>query len=386
MKCCSKRKAEPTLLARECQRYMLGRRVCRSEKHKLAVFIVSDDTLQGYVDGDTFRPIGGGADTYTLKPVDAKRALWIDEAGRVQDRWDGHLLDAAIDAAKWLKCRALDISANQLNESIAQLSRETTVSELTVDLCTSTRDRLWQLKRALPFNILQTWPHRNWCKIHVVDCCSDDGSLEWMRENCRAAIDVGLLKIYQVRCKDDFPYWHASVAKNCAANVASGEILVNVDSDNIVGPDFCVDVAERFKTGVEKGCNMILHFETVDGTCGRIACFRKDFYEIAGYDEEAHPMGAQDVDLLKRLEVLPNRDYQHVDLPSSQAIPNTQKEKVQVCDPSIGLNWKEMNDENYLLFWDRRQRQPDLRNQHKERIGVCLEDANPQDEPVLPAS
>jgi len=106
MKCCSKRKAEPPLLAREWQSSNFGHIVCRSEKHELAVFIVSADTLQGYVNGDTFRQIGGGAGTYTLKLVDAKRALWIDKAGRVQDRWDGHLLDAAIDAAKWLKCRA----------------------------------------------------------------------------------------------------------------------------------------------------------------------------------------------------------------------------------------------------------------------------------------
>ena len=287
------------------------------------------------------------------------------------------LVDATTNAAAWIARQS------QLQESIALLDRETTVSELTVDLCTSTRGRLWQLKRALPLNIIHTWPHRNWCKIHVVVCCRNDGSVEWMRENCREAIDVGLLNIYQVARDEDFRYWHASVAKNSAANVASGDILVNVDSDNIIGPDFCVDVAERFKDGVARGHNMVLHYENVDGTCGRIACFRKDFYEIQGYDEEAHPMGAQDVDLLKRLEALPDRKYQHVDLRSSSAIPNSVQQKIQACDPSIGLTWEEMNTANYRRFWERRQLQPDLRNQQKGIIGVCVESASREEqEPV----
>lgn len=292
------------------------------------------------------------------------------------------LVFAASEASAWLKSQGIE---SQLEDSIAQLGRESTLSDLTVDLCTSTWGRLWQLKRSLPLNILQTWPHRNWCKIHVVVCGRDDNfdkSLEWMRENCRAAIDVGLLNIYQVACQDDFLYWHTSVAKNSAANVSEGDILVNVDVDNIVGPDFCVDVAERFKYGLAGGHNMVLHYENVEGTCGRIACFRKDFYDNQGYDEESHPAGAQDVDLLKRLEALPKCRYQKVNLPSSHAIPNSKQQTVQACDPSIRLTWKDMNAANYKVFMERRWRQPDLRNQRTGMIGVCVEGANhPQHEP-----
>jgi hypothetical protein len=211
--------------------------------------------------------------------IGTTRVLWIDEAGRVNDKWDVYLLDAANEATAWLTARSLDLCANQLNASVCQLGRETTTSELTVGLCMSTRDRLWQLQRALPFNILQTWPHRNWCHIYVVDCGGADGTLEWMKTNCRSAIDVGLLTIYQASHKD-FPHWHASVGKNCAADVATEHILVNVDSDSIVGPDFVVDVVDRFSYGSTKGFNMVLHYEGVDCTCGRIACTRKDFMKL----------------------------------------------------------------------------------------------------------
>ena len=127
---------------------------------------------------------------------------------------------------------------------------------------------------------------------------------------------------------------------------------------------------------------MVLHYENVDGTCGRIACFRKDFYDNQGYDEESHPAGAQDVDLLKRLEALPKCRYQKVNRPSSHAIPNSKQQTVQACDPSIRLTWKDMNAANYKVFMERRWWQPDLRNQRTGMIGVCVEGANhPQHEP-----
>ena len=318
--------------------------------------------------------------------IGTTRVLWIDEAGRVNDKWDVYLLDAANEATAWLTARSLALCANQLNASVCQLGRETTTSELTVGLCMSTRDRLWQLQRALPFNILQTWPHRNWCHIYVVDCGGADGTLEWMKTNCRSAIDVGLLTIYQASHKD-FPHWHASVGKNCAADVATEHILVNVDSDSIVGPDFVVDVVDRFSYGSTKGFNMVLHYEGVDGTCGRIACTRKDFHKIRGYDEDAHPMGAHDIDLIYRIRALPEVWYERVgSLPFSQAIPNTLDEKVQACDQRNPLNWDGMDARSSALFAGRRKRQPDVRNQHKETIGVLVESANPQDQQVPIAS
>ena len=70
--------------------------------------------------------------------IGTKRVLWIDEAGRVNDKWDVYLLDAANEATAWLTARSLDLCANQLNASVCQLGRETTTSELTVGLCMST--------------------------------------------------------------------------------------------------------------------------------------------------------------------------------------------------------------------------------------------------------
>jgi hypothetical protein len=98
-------------------------------------------------------------------------------------------------------------------------------------------------------------------------------------------------------------------------------------------------------------------------------------------------MGAHDIDLIYRIRALPEVWYERVgSLPFSQAIPNTLDEKVQACDQRNPLNWDEMDARSSALFAGRRKRQPDVRNQHKETIGVLVESANPQDQQVPIAS
>ena len=96
------------------------------------------------------------------------------------------------------------------------------------------------------------------------------------------------------------PFWHASIGKNTAACCSGNvDILVNVDIDNIISPGFLQDVVTRMESG-----SKVLQYEHEDGTCGRIACWRKDFFQIRGYDEDAYPMGAQDTDFVARLLML----------------------------------------------------------------------------------
>jgi len=63
----------------------------------------------------------------------------------------------------------------------------------TVALCVTSFNRIWQLRRALPLNLLHCWPHRDWVRIHLVDFGSTDGSLGLVQDRCRVAIQSGLL-------------------------------------------------------------------------------------------------------------------------------------------------------------------------------------------------
>lgn len=91
--------------------------------------------------------------------------------------------------------------------------------------------------------------------------------------------------------------WHASVAKNTAHRLGSGQILMNLDCDNYIG-----SAAEILKNYFDNGCQALHLWSGVnrDGTGGRIALSRDLFYKVGGYDETFLPMGYQDYDLLAR--------------------------------------------------------------------------------------
>ena len=136
-----------------------------------------------------------------------------------------------------------------------------------VGFCTATKRRLWQLCHALPLNLLHAWPHRTWVKIHLVVCDCPD-TLNWVLAHCQPAIWADLLRVYETN--GQMPYWHASVGKNTAHMVAEeADIVVNVDGDNLIGPNYPLDILSRFHNGKK-----VLKYEFREGTCGRIACYR----------------------------------------------------------------------------------------------------------------
>lgn len=291
------------------------------------------------------------------------RVFWMDENAKVADVWDCWLLDSARKAAVWITKFQLD---PYLELGLTGLSRETQMTEspLTVALCIATMNRLWQLRRALPLNLLHCWPHRKWVRIHVVDFGSTDTTQEWLLRRCQAAIDCGLLVVY---ASDQLPFWHASVAKNTSHMVATEDILVNLDGDNLIGPGFPIDVVKHFFEYGHTG----LQYHDMEGTCGRIACYRTHFHMLRGYDEDSLPMGAQDVDLVHRLKEFPFGNFRRLRTGRfSQAIPNTRDLKVCMCEPVFGRRWGRMDVLNRTMFKERRDAGMLVRNLHKTNIGV----------------
>jgi len=163
-----------------------------------------------------------------------RRVLWFDADGEFADCWDGRFLDTVKKADEWLDARQAEVGLpaashwneqeNQLEQQAelwlpppraskleaALLTRSTARLPFTVALCVTSFNRLWQLRRALPLNILHCWPHRDWVRIHVVDFGSTDGSFKFVQDRCHAAMRSGLLRLYHT---EQLPFWHASVAK-----------------------------------------------------------------------------------------------------------------------------------------------------------------------------
>ena len=94
-------------------------------------------------------------------------------------------------------------------------------------------------------------------------------------------------------------HWHPSHAKNLSHQLATGEIICNIDADNFVVKGFAEHVNELFQEDV------IMRAESSDldnnfGTSGRIALKKEHFYAVNGYDEEMTTWIGEDGDLIRR--------------------------------------------------------------------------------------
>jgi hypothetical protein len=116
----------------------------------------------------------------------------------------------------------------------------------------------------------------------------------WIRQ-FRSSIEAGSLLYIHERFDPNF---HASKAKNLAHFAATGEFVVNLDADNLIG-----NTIARYRRFWTVNPDTVIHgFCGVwgDGTYGRIGMANRHFLGLGGYDEEMLPLGWQDCDLLHR--------------------------------------------------------------------------------------
>lgn len=165
-----------------------------------------------------------------------------------------------------------------------------------LSFCITCKNRICQIRQTLPKNILdnKTNPY---IEFVLVNFGSNDGLHEYVLENFSRELSEGYLSYYHT---DSMSYWHSSIAKNTAHSCATGDILVNLDCDNYTGKDGGKHVIKQF---VDFGPNIVLHQfsgKWKDGSFGRIAITKENFFKIGGYDETFLPMGFQDFDLINR--------------------------------------------------------------------------------------
>ena len=212
------------------------------------------------------------------------------------------------------------------------------------------KNRLWQLKHSLPISLMNLWPHRSWTRIYLVDFGSTDGALTFIGDTCRAALDEGLLQVSTAH----LPCFHASIAKNTAHREAyragTWDILVNLDCDNLLEYNSAPQIRNLFADPTVRA----LHYRGTDGCCGRIACYGEDFWRLGGYDENAHPFGAQDMDFIERLRMVHGSERARL-VRGAFAIKNVKKATIAETDPCLRLRWGQMDQQNRTTFYNRRR-------------------------------
>jgi len=247
---------------------------------------------------------------------------------------------------------------------------EQTFGTVRVGLCTSLLNRGYKAIKTLPITLANLWPHRQWCKMYLVDFNSSDGIVQWIKNNCHEALEAGLLMLYECH---ELVYYHTATTRNTAHRVALDDgchIVCNWDIQNIADSHFAEDMINRFgcrNASRSRNVDLIQYYteDPDDGTYGRIACFASDFTYFRGYDEDSHPVGDPDCDLIRRFTDAGRRMIRPKH--GSTALPLSKHEATANIDPNIEMTWEEMDKANRKTFQTRRKNGLLIRNHRNEK-------------------
>lgn len=162
--------------------------------------------------------------------------------------------------------------------------------------------RLHHLKQTLPQNLAWNVDHPS-LEFVLLDYNSPDDMGSWVHAEFGEHLRSGRVRYYR---NDDAQFFSYSHSRNMAARLCRGDVICNVDADNLTGPDFARYVEQQMvDTDLVVGCDVIdgaFHSIPNDlGFTGRMAVRRKVFIETGGYDEDMIAWGYEDMDLYNRL-------------------------------------------------------------------------------------
>jgi glycosyltransferase involved in cell wall biosynthesis len=174
-----------------------------------------------------------------------------------------------------------------------------------ISFCITCKGRAEHLKQTLPQNLKNTRNYPN-VEFVVLDYDSQDGLGDWIREHYQAEIASGKIRYAKF---EPAPHFRMAHAKNMSHRVATGEILCNLDADNILHKHFCGWLNKQFRENpnicVYPTDLLIqakrLYGDPQRGANGRVALHRDNFMRLHGYDERRFEGWANDdADLIQR--------------------------------------------------------------------------------------
>ncbi|MDB5256380.1 MAG: hypothetical protein JWM14_1075 [Chitinophagaceae bacterium] len=201
------------------------------------------------------------------------------------------------------------------------------VKEFKISLCTVVMNRLHHIKKTLPKNIKDNLAYGN-VEFVVMDYNSKDGLETWIKKEMKEYIDAGIL-VYAKNTEASV--FDRSHSRNQMFQVATGDIICNIDADNYTGKGF----AEYVNTTFCKEDKILLVADTkgkyynLKDAFGRFCTLRKDFLKVKGYDESMKSYGYEDIDLYSRIKLLGRKERVIKDVSYLKSIPHQNEERTK---------------------------------------------------------
>lgn len=164
------------------------------------------------------------------------------------------------------------------------------IKPLKISFCTTCMNRTNYLKKTLPINLHQV---RDNIEFVVLNYSSKDDLDDWIKPY----VENNRVNYYKLEGKEHF---HMAHAKNVACKLATGDIVVNLDADMIIGKNFNYHLLKLFRNpNTTIACGQWF-------VSGKIATTKKCFWDLQGYDERMMGWGAEDFDFVNRSKLYGN--------------------------------------------------------------------------------
>ena len=160
-----------------------------------------------------------------------------------------------------------------------------------ISICTNSMDRVENLKQTFIQNIQDNIDYPN-IEFVLLNYGSKDGINDWAKENLSGYIEKGIVNYYQISAR----HYSMSHSRNLTFKLATGDIVLNVDSDHFTNKGFAFKINEL----ANQIPNKVVFVKSARRNRGRLGFFKKDFVALGGYDEDLIGYGFDDKDLLMR--------------------------------------------------------------------------------------
>jgi len=173
-----------------------------------------------------------------------------------------------------------------------------------ISFCVTCMNRSEHIKKTLKKNMIDNSEYPD-LEFVLLDYNSSDDLQEWVFQNFKDELEIGRLIYYQTKTPK---YFHMANAKNIAHNIATGDIVCNLDADNFLGKDFAfyVNTSMQHNTdiiGVHQRNNKYIPAHISD--CGgRIFLTKENFLKLGGYNEEFIGWGYEDTEFKERAFIM----------------------------------------------------------------------------------
>lgn len=214
-----------------------------------------------------------------------------------------------------------------------------------ISFCITCMNRSGHLKKTLKMNLHYNVSYPN-IEFILLDYNSTDGLQKWIFKKFKKELTSGRLAYYRT---EKPKYFHMANAKNIAHNLASGDIICNLDADNFTGKDFAFYINLVMQKSIDiigihgKDFNRISAHISDCG--GRIFLSKVNFLKLGGYNESFVGWGQEDIEFKKRASLL---GLEVEDIPRN--FLGSIRHDDSLRSKNMSLSIKESNIKNFKLL------------------------------------